>query len=177
MRSMKPSLGRSVFGWNDATATAVCETSSRKNIKKFNPCSMISGEHRSTLSHRDTRRIGTFLGPSAGRLCRKRVGLGFDFHESAAKCCDAAIKSRRLAARGVGKKAPDPRLKMCLEDVAVGSAGSNDLPTGKAGHDFEKYRNVILGLRLSLRLLKANLLQRCAKPGEGAPIERTCQII
>ncbi len=66
---------------------------------------------------------------------------------------------------------------MCLEDIAVRSAGSNDLATGKAGHDFEKYRNVILRFRLSLSPLDANLLQRLAKPGEGASIEITCQII
>src|SRR6266481_1737583 len=66
---------------------------------------------------------------------------------------------------------------MFLKDVAVGSAGSNDLAAGETGHDREKYRSVILGFRLFLSPLKAKLLQGFADPGEGSPIEITCQII
>jgi hypothetical protein len=36
---------------------------------------------------------------------------------------------------------------------------------------------MILGFRVSLSSLKANLLKGFAEPGEGAPIEVTCQII
>ena len=77
----------------------------------------------------------------------------------------------------VRKKTPDPWLKMVFEDVPIGPAGSNDLATGEAGHDFEKYRNVILGFRSSLSPLKAKLVQGFAEPGEGTPIEVTRQII
>src|SRR5437879_4500257 len=73
-----------------------------------------------------------------GRLCRKQECLGFDFHENAAKRSDAAVKCRRLGTLEVEEKACDPRLKMCLEDVAIGSGGSSDPAAGKAGHDFEK---------------------------------------
>ena len=72
---------------------------------------------------------------------------------------------------------PDPRLKMAFEDDAIRSAGSRDLATAEAGHDFEKDRSMILGLRLSLDSLNANLPQGFAKPGEGAPIEITRQIV
>ena len=88
-----------------------------------------------------------------------------------------AVKCRRLGVLEVRKKPPDPWLEMVFEDVAVGPVGSNDLAAGEAGHDFEKYRNVILGFRLSLSPLKADLLQGFAEPGEGTPIEVTRQII
>src|SRR3979490_2197781 len=104
-----------------------------------------------------------------GRLSRKRECLGFDFHENATKRSDAAVKCRRLGALEVRKKPSDPRLKMCLEDVEVRSTGSNDLATGKAAHDFEKYRSVILGFRLPLSPLKANLLQGFAGAGVRRP--------
>ena len=77
----------------------------------------------------------------------------------------------------IRKETPDPRLEMGLEDVALAFAGSNDLPAGEAGHDFEKDGRVILGLRLSLSPLKAKLLQGFPDPGEGASIEITRQIV
>ncbi len=77
----------------------------------------------------------------------------------------------------IRKETPDPRLKMSLEDIARGFAGSNDLAAGEAGHDFQKDRSVILGLRLSFRPLKAKLLQGFADPGEGASIEIPRQIV
>src|SRR5258708_6620327 len=100
------------------------------------------------------------------RLGRKRECFGFDFHEDAAERADAFVKCRRPGVLEVRKKAPDPWLKMVFEDGPVGAAGSNDLAAGEAGHDFEKYRNVILGFRLSLSPLKADLLQGFADPGE-----------
>ena len=77
----------------------------------------------------------------------------------------------------VRKEPSDPRLDMVLEDIAVGLTGSNDLATGEPGHDFEKYRGMILGFRFSLRPLNTNLLEGLAETGEGPPMEITCQII
>ena len=111
------------------------------------------------------------------KSCRKRKSIGFDFHENAAECSNVVVKCGSIGVLEVRKKAPDPRLEMLLEDNAVRSAGSNDLAAGEAGHDFEKDRSVILGFRLSLGSLKANLLQSFADPGEGAPIKITRQII
>ena len=117
--------------------------------------------------------------PSAGNRClfRQRECLRFDFRKNAAEGPDASIKFRRLGVLEIRKEAPDPRLKMSLEDIALTLAGSDDLPAGEAGHDFQKHRSVVLGLRLSFGPLKAKLLQGFPDPGEGASIEITRQIV
>src|ERR1700674_71813 len=115
----------------------------------------------------------------AGNRClfRQRERGGFDVHENAAEGSDASIKFRRPGVLEIPKETPDPRLKMSLEDIALGLPGSKDLAAGKPGHDFKKDGSVILGLRLAISPLEAKLLQGFADPGEGTSVEITRQIV
>jgi len=63
---------------------------------------------------------------------------------------------------------------MLLKKLTICSGRSRNISADQPGHDFAKNSSVILRLRISGRVLNAELLKGFAQPSERAAVERAC---
>src|SRR5262249_33426035 len=91
-------------------------------------------------------------------------GLRLDLDEHPAERSDVPVELGSIGPLQIGKKAPDPRPEMLLEQLAIGACGSAKAPARQPRHDLAQNGRVILGLRLSDGSLDGELFKVRAQP-------------
>ena len=87
------------------------------------------------------------------------------------------VKVGSIGPLEIGEKAPDPWLKMLLEQLAIRIGGSTKASVRQARHDLAQNRRVILGLRLAGGSLDCKLFKMRAQPRERTLMQKAGEII
>src|SRR5258708_5094482 len=104
-------------------------------------------------------------------------GLRFDLDEHPAERSYVPVEVRSIGPFQIGEKAPDPGLKVLLEQFALGALGSAKAPARQPGHDLAQNRRVILGLRLAGGSLDGELFKMRAQPRERSLVQEAGEIV